>query len=362
MRNHRFRIPNTANDIQPVDWYNNPEVDWGTPTYALTDGGDISGHSTATLPAAFAVDVPVLNGETGRLFKIGGGTYGVSVGYDGTNLRISAFEGSNYGATNNASLTVDWTDYKDQTGTLYLFTTETTQSLTAYWMPGGSLGGQAAISLGSDTATGTESAYGTGTFAVGVEYAAPLLGNATAESNFSTTMGEVRLWTNQSEPSPINALEGQNYFYTLGDPFDIATAIDFNGTNCTITRDTSTSSPSGGVPMKMVTTASDPYTQSFGNVVWNLGAAASGQTWRMNIIAKASASGTAQLFIFGADSGSGILDFSPSNFTITTDWREYSYEYTFTNGGVVYIQSRVDGVSTVSTEHWWDNWRIYRIS
>jgi hypothetical protein len=149
-------------------------------------------------------------------------------------------------------------------------------------------------------------------------------------------------------------------------PLDIFSWTGPSGANAaTLSRDTVTGrSPAGGVPMLMAITGNDPYTASYAAAVWNLGTAASGQTWIATAYVKASTTTLAGFFIFGSTAGGGIIDYAESLYTATTSWSLISYSYTFTNPSVTNIQLRMDGPNSGGTGQsiWWDQLQLYRIS
>ena len=149
-------------------------------------------------------------------------------------------------------------------------------------------------------------------------------------------------------------------------PLDIYSWNGSAGANgATLSRDKTTGlSPAGGVPMLMAVTAADPYTASYGSVQWNLGTAASGQTWVASAYVKASVSTQAGFFIFGSSSGGAIIDYAESLYSVTTSWALISYTYTFTNASVTNIQLRMDGPNSggAGVNIWWDQLQLYRLS
>jgi hypothetical protein len=140
--------------------------------------------------------------------------------------------------------------------------------------------------------------------------------------------------------------------------------------SATITRDTGTGkSPFGGDPMKMAVTGNDPYIGTYNSSTWNIAPAAVGQTWEVRVWAKASTATTGEIFIFGVDSGGSFIAnagaaFGAGGVSIGTDWSEVSYSFTFSDAGVAFVQTRVDGTPTGGTgiDIWWDNLQVYRIS
>ena len=93
-----------------------------------------------------------------------------------------------------------------------------------------------------------------------------------------------------------------------------------------------------------------------------------GKPWLVKVWAKASVATTGQIFIFGVDSAGGFIGnagtaFSAGGFSIGTSWAEVSFSFTFSDAGVAYIQTRLDGPDTGGTgvDIWWDYLQVYRI-
>ena len=152
-------------------------------------------------------------------------------------------------------------------------------------------------------------------------------------------------------------------------PLDLGTWA--TGANAaTLSRDaTVTDSPVGGVPLKMVVTAGDPYTSTYNSAVWNLGSIVSGQTWTVSVWAKASVATSGQIFIFGADATGTYFEAPAGGISITTAWQRFSYTYTFANASSVQIQTRLDGPDsgfgvdgTTRPNIWWDGLQVERAS
>lgn len=129
----------------------------------------------------------------------------------------------------------------------------------------------------------------------------------------------------------------------------------------TLTRDTSTSlSPVGGIPLKMVTTGTDPYTNTYSSSPWNLAAASSGQTWTYSIWVKANRTMAVSLFLFQADNTGNYLTHNVTGFTATTEWQRISITATLGNASTNYVQVRMDGPDTYTAGDivWWDGLQL----
>lgn len=153
-------------------------------------------------------------------------------------------------------------------------------------------------------------------------------------------------------------------------PLDIFKWSGTANNNATLSRDTITGkSPYNGVPLKMTVTGTDPYTASYNGPIWNIYPAASGETWIVKVWAKASVATTGTIFIFGVDGVGGFIgnfgtSFSAGGFNIGTTWSEVSFSFTFSDPGVAYIQTRLDGPDAGGTgvDIWWDNLQVHKIT
>jgi hypothetical protein len=134
--------------------------------------------------------------------------------------------------------------------------------------------------------------------------------------------------------------------------------------SCTISRDRSMTRQYGSIPMKMTVTGTDPYVDTINSTIWSLAPAAIGQTWTMSVYAKASASTTGELLIFGADSSGSIVDFDFVTINITSSWTRFSLTYTMVDSTCAFIQVRLDGTPTGGSgiNIWWDGFQVERAS
>lgn len=139
------------------------------------------------------------------------------------------------------------------------------------------------------------------------------------------------------------------------------------GASCTLSRDATITRQYGSIPMKMTVTGSDSYT-GHNNAIYNLAAAASGQTWTISVYVKASVTTFCELFIFGADVNGNVFQAGSADYggtgavTIGTSWQRISYSFTFSNANVRYIQMRLDGSNTAGHIIWWDGLQVERAS
>ena len=122
------------------------------------------------------------------------------------------------------------------------------------------------------------------------------------------------------------------------------------GWECTLSRDTSIEGGAGGVPLKMVTTNSDPYTITYnGSTSFNLDQPASaGQTWRMSVWAKGAVDSSpeyCEMYLFEINANGDVITFGFHVFEVTTEWQEFSFTYQLTDPSTTNLQCRVDGPS-----------------
>jgi hypothetical protein len=134
--------------------------------------------------------------------------------------------------------------------------------------------------------------------------------------------------------------------------------------NCRITRETTFTSPVGGVPMKMETTGNDSHVGTYANPVYNLAPTRIGETWTVSVWARADRATTGQIFIFGCyNLGSSYYEAPATTINITTAWQRFSYTYTMTNPGSIYMQTRLDGADTFNgATIWWDGLQVEKSS
>lgn len=115
-----------------------------------------------------------------------------------------------------------------------------------------------------------------------------------------------------------------------------------SGHQQTITRDTSITSPAGGIPMKIVTSGTSSYTSSYNSSYWNISSAAVGQTWTASFWVKASTAVTMSVLIFEANSSGNYTNYGQPYMNVTTEWQRVSGSYTMINATTAYLQFRFD--------------------
>jgi hypothetical protein len=125
-------------------------------------------------------------------------------------------------------------------------------------------------------------------------------------------------------------------------------------------RDTSVSSPLGGIAYKMTPTGADPYMATYNNSTYNLASAASGQTWTASVYVKANRATAASIFIFEANSSGAYTAADASTVNIGTDWQRISITRTFNQSNTAYVQARIDGPDTYAAGDilWFDGYQV----
>jgi len=118
-----------------------------------------------------------------------------------------------------------------------------------------------------------------------------------------------------------------------------------SATRATLSRDTTTQSPVGNTPLRMVTSGlTDPYLNSYAAPQWNLAIAAPGEVWTVSVWAKANVPTQGQIFIFSSISTTGSFNTAPAgNMNITTSWQRFSFTATLSGATTDRIQTRLDG-------------------
>jgi len=159
----------------------------------------------------------------------------------------------------------------------------------------------------------------------------------------------------------IKSFRGEPTPNVVPNPLDLF-AWCINGASfATLSRDTSSlASPAGGIPMRMTTTGSDPYTSTYNGSTFNLNAASQGQVWTMSVWAKANRILTCELFLFEANSSGVYINLSTVSISVTTEWQRFTLSRTNTEATVAYVQVRLDGPNTYSAGDivWWDGLQV----
>lgn len=133
--------------------------------------------------------------------------------------------------------------------------------------------------------------------------------------------------------------------------------------NATLDTDfTITDSPVNGVPLKMVQSGNDPYTNTYNAPVWNLAPAKAGETWTASVYVKASANTTVEgPVIFGSNNAGNYLTAAGfGTFGVNTNWKRISFTTTLTDANTTFVQSRLDGTTAGGSgvTVWWDGFQL----
>ena len=184
----------------------------------------------------------------------------------------------------------------------------------------------------------------------------------TSNSGFKITLtrestlaheGDVRFLTSQSyQDLPVYG--SKNFLAHKFFPLDLFTAnpndannVGWNsGVRCTLTRDTGTAGPTGigGVPLKMVTSGNDSYTNTYNSTAYNVCSASQGQVWTFSVYAKASGTqSNCELYLFEAPDSGGYTVAHNTAITIPTTWTRFSITRTISSASTTKLQVRVGG-------------------
>lgn len=148
-------------------------------------------------------------------------------------------------------------------------------------------------------------------------------------------------------------------------------SVNSGGTsNCIISEDPTQISPTGGIPMRMITTGADPHLISYQVSKWNLAPANTGETWTASVWVRANTAVTIEgIPIFGANStgvwasGLGFDAGGFGSFSVDTNWRRISTTLTMNNANTRFIQVRLDGPNTFTPATiWWDGLQVEKSS
>ena len=176
--------------------------------------------------------------------------------------------------------------------------------------------------------------------------------NLLGESNliFAYDTGDIKnSYIGEPTTNGVGALNGYN-------PLDLYTWAP-NGNTSTWTRDTSITSPLGGIPLKEVSSGTDSYSDTYNSSTDNIIAASSGQTWTVSVYALALAGTNLQVWLFAANSNGNYISAWANSFTATGVWQRISITQTMDNGSTAYIQSRI-ATSTNGGIIWWDGLQV----
>ncbi len=148
-----------------------------------------------------------------------------------------------------------------------------------------------------------------------------------------------------SESGLVLALDGantksysQNVFPYPLDGYSWGTS----GHQMTVSRDTSTSSPVGNSPLKLITSGTAAYTNTYNSLPFTLSPAAQGQTWTFSFWVKGSSSFSASMLIFESNSSGNYIAYGQPYYSVTTEWTRISGSYTMTQATTAGVQVRID--------------------
>jgi len=154
--------------------------------------------------------------------------------------------------------------------------------------------------------------------------------------------------------NPSNLYDGYEYFNTdkLSNPNSDGVSTEGPklagwGTaahSADMSADASTEkSPAGGIPLKMVSTGIDPYSNAdYSGPQFNIGLAEKGETWTASVYAKADKTTGGQIFLFENGGTSDDFSIHDQSIQLTPEWQRYSI--TLENiAKDTQLQFRVDG-------------------
>ena len=150
-----------------------------------------------------------------------------------------------------------------------------------------------------------------------------------------------------------------NVFPNPIDPY--AWAVNGGAFQMTLSRDATMTRQYGSIPLKIVTSGTSAYTNTYNALAWNLAPAANGQTWTFSFWTKGNSNYVASAMIFEANSSGTYLTYGQTYYNVTTSWTRVSGTYTFSNASAAYIQFRIDNYNNGVTQ-WVDGIQVERAS
>ena len=150
-----------------------------------------------------------------------------------------------------------------------------------------------------------------------------------------------------------------NVFPNPIDPY--AWAVNGGAFQMTLSRDATMTRQYGSIPLKIVTSGTSAYTNTYNALAWNLAPAANGQTWTFSFWTKGNSNYVASALIFEANSSGTYLTYGHIFYNVTTSWTRVSGTYTFSNASAAYIQFRIDNYNNGVTQ-WVDGIQVERAS
>lgn len=161
--------------------------------------------------------------------------------------------------------------------------------------------------------------------------------------------------------STAPTIAANNVFPRPRSIFDWCSTATLNG--CTISQDTIVS-PFNNTPLKMTITGdSDPYISTFNSSLWNIAAAAVGQTWELSVWAMTDLATSGELYIFEANSSGAWTQTSNYTMPLKKYWKQFKVRRTFTDATTAFVQVRLDGQQSGGSGYniWFDGLQVRRI-
>jgi hypothetical protein len=115
-----------------------------------------------------------------------------------------------------------------------------------------------------------------------------------------------------------------------------------SGYQMTITRDNTTTSPVGTSPLKIVTSGTSAYTNTYGSSGSTLAPSSQGKTWTFSFWVKGSSSFSASMLIFESNTSGNYITYGQPFYNVTTEWTRVSGTYTMTQATAAGVQVRID--------------------
>jgi len=154
----------------------------------------------------------------------------------------------------------------------------------------------------------------------------------------------------RGEPT-TNYVNSNGYNYN---PLDLYTWSQ-NGSTSTWSRDSSITSPVGGIPVKEISSGTDSYSNTYNSIPYNLCSVDVGQIWTISVYAKSTAGTNLQLWFFESNSSGNHVLADAISIAATGYWQRLVFTRTITTGS--FIQARV-ATATDGATIWWDGLQV----
>jgi hypothetical protein len=174
--------------------------------------------------------------------------------------------------------------------------------------------------------------------------------------------------------NPKTVTDGLVLYVDAGNPKSYSTNVHPNptdifawvnstsGSSSTLSRDTTTVSPVGETPLRMIQTGNDAHTSTYNTSIWNLAPAVQGETWTVSVWVKASAVTTIEgILLFEANSAGAFTTLSAGpTTTLSTNWQRIQLTRTFNQSTTAFVQVRLEGTQTggAGITLWWDGLQV----